>query len=40
VDIIGNADLSSEAWRSLVKRQYGDFVEPLLAADVWGVEKE
>jgi len=36
---IENADLSCEAWCSLVKRWYRVFVEPLLAADIWVVEK-
>jgi len=36
----GNADLSWEVWCSLVKRWYRVSVEPLVAADVWGVEKE
>jgi hypothetical protein len=37
---IGNDDLSSEVWCSLVKQQYGVFVEPSVAADMWGMEKE
>jgi len=36
---IRNADLSWEVWCSLVKRRYRVFVEPSVAADVWGVEK-
>jgi len=36
---IGNDNLSWEAWCSLVKRRYRVFVEPSVAADVWGVEK-
>jgi len=37
---IRNADLSWEAWSSLVKQRYRVFVEPSVAADEWGVEKE
>jgi hypothetical protein len=37
---MGNADLSGEAWCSVVTRWYGVFLEPLAEADVWSVEEK